>query len=887
MKELETPTAETICLELSTKNKKWFILFAYRPESINRSLFFEEMNVCLSKAFDKYQNIVLIGDLNIDVNIQNHDTNHFLSDLYDSFDLTNMVKEKTCFMSQLGSSIDIISTNKPKSFFKSYTIETGLSDHHKMIITFLRIHNSIKLKSKNIVYRDVKNMDFEKFENDVKNIPIDELHRFPDPFEGYTTFFKSILDRHAPIKTKIIRGNNKRFMNKELSKALKDKSRIKNKFNKWRSRENYRELQEIKKKCKYLTFKAEKDHIERVLSKGFLTNKDFWKHFGPALSEKYSNTDIDIVLKEGDEMISEDSKIAEIFNEQYINIIENTTGTAPDQLRHLENLDTETMNRYIKDVIDKFENHPSILKIKEHVHQVPTINIPLATTEDVDNILKKINTKKSAGPDLILPCLVKKVKHIINDPIRDLINDMISNKVFPNSGKIAHVTPAFKPDKDDRNEKSNFRPLSGLGTFSKILERYLHNKISIQVDHFLSMFISAYRKKHSTNHVLIRLIETWKLKMDSNKVVGAVLMDLSKAFDCIPHDLLIAKMHAYGFDEDSLILFFSYLKDRKQAVKVNNTLSSFMTLVSGVPQGSILGPLLFNIFINDIVFFLERSDLGNYADDNTITAWENSIKELINTLQNESNIAIDWFRENQMIVNPDKFQVIIFHKQGKTIEDNYTLSFGQYQIPSKNSVSLLGIEIDNKLSFKNYICSLIRKAAGQLNYLISKKNLLTQECKLLLIDSFLLANFNYCPLVWLFCNKALKQKQENIQKRALRFLYEDYESDYDTLLQRANKPTIELRKLRFLAIEIFKTINDLNPQYMKEIFTLNTRETRDSKLIVKSQNTKKYGNDTLRSLGPKIWNKLPQNIKEAKNLNTFKTLIKTWSGPTCSCSNCS
>ena len=240
------------------------------------------MNVCLSKAFDKYQNIILIGDLKIDINIQNYDIHHFLSDLYDSYDLTNMVKEKTCFMSQQGSSIDIISTNKPKSFFKSYTIETGLSDHHKMIITFLRNHNSIKLKPKNIIYRDVKNMDFDKFEDDIKNIPIDELCRFPDPFEGYTTLFKSILDRHALIKLKIIRGNNKRFINKELSKALKEKSRINNKTNKWGSRENYRELQEIKKKCKYLTFKAEKYHIEKVLSKGFLTNKDFWKHFGPA-----------------------------------------------------------------------------------------------------------------------------------------------------------------------------------------------------------------------------------------------------------------------------------------------------------------------------------------------------------------------------------------------------------------------------------------------------------------------------------------------------------------------------------------------------------------------------------------------------------------------------
>ena len=112
-----------------------------------------------------------------------------------------------------------------------------------MIITFLRNHNSIKLKPKNIIYRDVKNMDFDKFEDDIKNIPIDEHCRCPDPFEGYTTLFKSILDRHAPIKTKTIRGNNKRFINKELSKALKEKSRIKNKTNKWRSRENYRELQ--------------------------------------------------------------------------------------------------------------------------------------------------------------------------------------------------------------------------------------------------------------------------------------------------------------------------------------------------------------------------------------------------------------------------------------------------------------------------------------------------------------------------------------------------------------------------------------------------------------------------------------------------------------------
>ena len=167
--------------------------------------------------------------------------------------------------------------------------------------------------------------------------------------------------------------------------------------------------------------------------------------------------------------------------------------------------------------------------------------------------------------------------------------------------------------------------------------------------------------------------------MDIKKIVDTVLMDLSKAFDYVPNDLLIAKMHAYGFDKDSLILFFSYLKDRKQAVKVNNTISSFMTLVSGIPQGSILGPLLFNIFINVIVFFLKEFDLANYADDDTITTWANSIKELINTLQNESEIAIDWLESNQMIVNPDKFQVIIFNKERKTDQNEYTFLFVNIQ----------------------------------------------------------------------------------------------------------------------------------------------------------------------------------------------------------------
>jgi hypothetical protein len=256
--EYETKTSETICIELALWNKKWFIMFGYRPESINRDIFFDEINITLSKAINKYDNILFIGDLNIDLSIPNHDKKHFLEDLCDVFDLTNMVKDKTCFMSAEGSSIDVMLTNKPRSFYKTTTIETGLSDHHKLILTFLRSHHSLKQKPKNIIYRDKKNINIEDFKNDISNLPLNEIHRFSDSLTGFVTLFKSIVDRHAPIKKRTVRGNNKPFMNSELSNAIKHKSKIRNKYNKWRSRENYLEWQNIKKKCKFLTKKAEK-----------------------------------------------------------------------------------------------------------------------------------------------------------------------------------------------------------------------------------------------------------------------------------------------------------------------------------------------------------------------------------------------------------------------------------------------------------------------------------------------------------------------------------------------------------------------------------------------------------------------------------------------------
>ena len=227
----------------------------------------------------------------------------------------------------------------------------------------------------------------------------------------------------------------------------------------------------------------------------------------------------------------------------------------------------------------------------------------------------------------------------------------------------------------------------------------------------LSIYQCGFRKGYSTQHCLIVMLDKWKSSIDEGGYAGALLTDLSKAFDCIFYDLLIAKLDAYGVGYNSLRFINSYLTSRYQRVRVNSTYSSWSAIDCGVPQGSILGPFLFNIYMCDLFLFV-HPNIPNYADDNTLYATSSSTQIVKSNLESDAELLLQWMANNAFKANPDKSYLLL-----NNMDNNLSVNINGYEIFNNDHVKLLGITIDNKLKFNKHVSNLCKKASQKLHAL--------------------------------------------------------------------------------------------------------------------------------------------------------------------------
>ena len=400
--------------------------------------------------------------------------------------------------------------------------------------------------------------------------------------------------------------------------------------------------------------------------------------------------------------------------------------------------------------------------------------------------------------------------------------------------------------------------------------------------------MAAFRAGYGCQSTLLRVLEDWKKAVDKDKYLAAILMDLSKAFDCLPHDLLLLKLEHYGLSKSALNLLKSYLSDRKQCVKIGQNVSKMLDIYKGVPQGSILGPVLFNIFINDIFLFVKDCDLYNYADDNTLSKSGTSLANVINSLEEDSESLISWFSSNKMQANPEKFQAIAIGN--KTHKENITFNLDGNNIKCDDEVKLLGVTLDFKLDFNTHISNICKKAARQLNVLKRIGTNLNRLAKLTIYHSFIMSNLSYCPLAWHFCSEKNTNKIEKLQERALRFIYDDYTNSYNFLLEQSQLPSLKIRRMRTMALETYKIINKTSPKFLHDIIKTkeNTYNFRYKNTVdIPQPRTTRYGKKSFSYEAARLWNSLPNEARNLSTFGQFKNFISTWCfSENCRCSSC-
>ena len=557
-------------------------------------------------------------------------------------------------------------------------------------------------------------------------------------------------------------------------------------------------------------------------------------------------------------------------------------GIEKSYVQKVERKNHQTMEQKIDTILEEYKSHPSIIMINHKVRVTTKFKFKETTAKKMYDKILSLDSKKATPEDDIPVDVLKCVADIIDQPLADIVNENINENTFPSSLKIQNVTPLHKDD--DRSLKKNYRGVSILYIFSKLFEKELNEQIGEYMDNFLSDFLFGYRAGFGTQYCLLVMIEAWRKALDEKKVAGAILTDLSKAFDCISHELLIAKLAAYGFEKSALALVYDYLKGRQQRTKVNGSYSSWREILSGVPQGSILGPLLFNIFINDIFFFLNKCNITNFADDNTPYGIEKEIMQLLKDLEAETYTVLNWFRFNEMKPNQKKCHLIVAEVDHKQYDPKSFIFLEDAFLESEEVVRLLGVQVDNRITLEEHVKLILAEAHKKLTALTRISKFMTKQKLRTLVSAFIESQFNYCPLVWMFQKKTINNKINKLHARALRLIYRDKYYTFEQLLDKDQSFSIHERNLQKLAIEMYKVKHSLCPKPFQDLFTL--RERGQGDFVVPKINTVNRGEETVRYRGPKTWELVPVDIRNSESLSIFQNKIKKWKPKGCTCRLC-
>lgn len=678
-----------------------------------------------------------------------------------------------------------------------------------------------------------------------------------DDVDSWYAIINKHLNRHAPIKTRRVKSKRlPDWFTPEIMKARKNRDNSKNKNN-WTDYKRYRNM------TKNLIRKAKRKHFSESVT-NLKDTKAIWQHLRTANKPNISTSSLPTELNIDNEQITDSRDIANKLNEYFTSastrLNENNNTTSTSDLTKLIN--------FIND------------RIPEYIH----FKIPPITTQQVSSFIKNLDSTKATGLDGLGPRLLKTIKNIISPSIAAIINKSLTSGKFPNKLKIAKVFPIFK--NGSKSDPSNYRPISILTTISKIFEKHVNKHLMGYLNKYnlIHECQSGFRQKHSCQTALVKLIDEWMTCIDNGDIVGTLFIDFRKAFDMVDHALLIHKLSHYKLTSTTLDWFTSYLNYRLQTIVNDQSMSSFSQLQSGVPQGSILGPTLFLLFINDLPLHMNHCSTDLFADHTTFHINGKTISEIEAKLQLDSLEAHAWSKSNKLPINYDKTtSMIIGTKQRLHNNQKLEINLADNAIVNVNKQKLLGIFIDEHLLWTphiDYLCSTISSRISLLKQLAKYVPIKVQKTY---YQGYILPLLDYGSNTWGTTYKINIDRLNKLQKRAARIILKaDYTTPSTDMFKELDWMSVSSRCNYNKAVLTYKALNKLTPPYisdlLKPVSETSTRQLRSSEngsLAVPRSRTALYDKSFTYSAS-KLWNALPCAIKSAPSLSSFKRSVKEY-----------
>ena len=720
----------------------------YHPPNGDLAKAIKYLDECLKTVNTSKIDVFLMGDMN--VNYQNVSSPAYkkLNFFAQSNGLAQSIKTTTRNTDTSKSLIDLALTNS-KFIARSGTLNHFISDHQPIYVLHKKKRDS--RKSVEFEGRSYRDYNEDTFRTKLLQLQWGGFYELSDPGEAWQIILKNItlvLDEMCPLRTFRIKNYRPDWMTNELIEQIKDRDYFYQKAKKRGDEDSWNIAKFLRNVTNTNIRQARREFILKELKQNENNSKKFWKVIREVIPSDKSSGKKDILLKSnGDYLNRED--VAGYINDYFINI--GNVGTSSDSIgSNVPKSSTEETLPVGPDDLNSW----CLEGFRE---------------TEVYRVVKDINVSKSSGLDNISSFIIKQAFKILIPEITHMYNLSVKSSVFPEEWKVALVIPI--PKSGDLSKVQNYRPISLLPLPGKILEKLIHSQLSeyLETELLLSPNQHGFRKNHLTLHSIAQLTNSIDTKMDSKIPTFPTFIDFRKAFDCVQHNVLLGKLKQLEIGDSVINWVKSYLSFRKQKVLANGFSSSWQTITQGVPQGSVLGPLFYIIYANDLIKHIKYCKAALYADDTVLYIANKNPQNSISRMQQDVNALSKWCTVNGIRANTDKTKLMVFGSQNtlNTLPP-FEISMNSTPLQTVLSYKYLGITLDSHLNYNLYVNKIVSSVSNKLKQFQRMRSFLSMRAAILVYKSMMLPILEYGDILLSATSKVNRKKLQTLQNKALR-----------------------------------------------------------------------------------------------------------------------